>query len=547
MKKKALSLLLASAMVVSLAACGSSDSGSTTNPPASNGSTGDTGNSGDTGSTGGDSTATGDVDYHEVLGDTGLNIVVNGTVTASLDNGQAEFKQQWEEAVGIPLTIQQMDHSGYTDAVGRLFASQEYPDAMIMSADMFKQYAPTGILWDMSEAYENADFQERMILPTINENLKDAEGHLYGFAYAYGNGCVTYVKQAWLDAVGMSIDDIKTYDDYYAMLKAFHDQDPDGNGTTGDTYGVVAAGFIGNEAPYINYLPEFWQDAYPSLIQGDDGVWYDGFQTEETKAALERLRQAYVDGCIDPETLTAQTKTAREKWFSNNQTGSSGVFTYWAGTWYQTLTDNFIKNEVDENLVQLPPIAEVGAYLNREAPVWVIIDSGDPVRNQAVFDALIETMMDGDVVQTLWTYGAEGVHWSTEAEEFTTNPGTDQEKVYTYTDGEFHLKPSPNDPNSVWKKNLIDPALVICELTNGFAAQTELAAEGNKFFTENCKDAPAAPMSETFTNETGTIFDAKLAVITKVVVEGGDIEEAMQGYVDTVGSIIDQCLAELNQ
>ena len=553
MKKKALSLLLASAMVVSLAACG--NSGSDSNQPAadsnnSGNAAADNSNSGNAAAdsnNGGDAAATGDVDYHEVLGDTGLNIVVNGTVTASLDNGQAEFKQQWEEAVGIPLTIQQMDHSGYTDAVGRLFASQEYPDAMIMSADMFKQYAPTGILWDMSEAYENADFQERMILPTINENLKDSEGHLYGFAYAYGNGCVTYVKQAWLDAVGMSIDDIKTYDDYYAMLKAFHDQDPDGNGTTGDTYGVVAAGFIGNEAPYINYLPEFWQDAYPSLIQGEDGVWYDGFQTEETKAALERLRQAYVDGCIDPETLTAQTKTAREKWFSNNQTGSSGVFTYWAGTWYQTLTDSLIKNEVDENLVQLPPIAEVGAYLNREAPVWVIIDSGDPVRNQAVFDALIETMMDGDVVQTLWTYGAEGVHWSTEAEEFTTNPGTDQEKKYSYADGEFHLKPSPNDPNSVWKKNLIDPALVICELTNGFAAQTELAAEGNKFFTENCVDAPAAPMSETFTNETGTIFDAKLAVITKVVVEGGDIEAAMQEYVNTVGSIIDQCLAELNQ
>ncbi len=552
MKKKALSLLLASAMVVSLTACGGGNS--EPSQPAADSNNGnaaaDSNNGGDAAAdsnNGGDAAATGDVDYHEVLGDTGLNIVVNGTVTASLDNGQAEFKQQWEEAVGIPLTIQQMDHSGYTDAVGRLFASQEYPDAMIMSADMFKQYAPTGILWDMSEAYENADFQERMILPTINENLKDSEGHLYGFAYAYGNGCVTYVKQAWLDAVGMSIDDIKTYDDYYAMLKAFHDQDPDGNGTTGDTYGVVAAGFIGNEAPYINYLPEFWQDAYPSLIQGEDGVWYDGFQTEETKAALERLRQAYVDGCIDPETLTAQTKTAREKWFSNNQTGSSGVFTYWAGTWYQTLTDSLIKNEVDENLVQLPPIAEVGAYLNREAPVWVIIDSGDPVRNQAVFDALIETMMDGDVVQTLWTYGAEGVHWSTEAEEFTTNPGTDQEKKYSYADGEFHLKPSPNDPNSVWKKNLIDPALVICELTNGFAAQTELAAEGNKFFTENCVDAPAAPMSETFTNETGTIFDAKLAVITKVVVEGGDIEAAMQEYVNTVGSIIDQCLAELNQ
>jgi len=30
-------------------------------------------------------------------------------------------------------------------------------------------------------------------------------------------------------------------------------------------------------------------------------------------------------------------------------------------------------------------------------------------------------------------------------------------------------------------------------------------------------------------------------------VDGGDVDAAMQTYVDTVGSIIDQCLAELNQ
>lgn len=455
-----------------------------------------------------------------------------------------------EEAVGIDLTIQQLDHSGYTDAVGRLFASQDYPDAMIMSAEMFKQYAPTGLLWDMADAYANAEFQSRITLPSINENMKDEEGHLYAFAPAYGNGCVTYVKKAWLDAVGINIDDIKTYDDYYNMLKAFHDGDPDGNGVDGDTYGVIAAGFIGTEAPWINYLPEFWQGAFPAIYQKEDGTWIDGFQEDATKEALLRMQQAYKDGAIDPETLTASTKIAREKWFSNDQKGSAGVFTYWAGTWYRNLTDFFIKNEVDEELVQLPPIQEIkdtfGGYLNREAPVWVIIDQGDPVRNQAVFDALLDTMLDGDVVQTLWVYGAEDVHWSTKAEEFTTNPGTEKEQSYTYEEGVFHMKPSPNDPNTVWKKNYIDPALAISPLTNGFDDQDELAAAGNKFFTENCVDAPATPVSETFTNESGTIHDAKMAVITAVVVDGGDVESAMQTYVDTVGSIIDQCLTELN-
>ena len=547
MKRKVLTVLLASAMVVSLAACGGEEA-STSGESSSVSSAAGTEAAG-TEAAGTEAAEEGSGYVLETL-----NMVVNGTLTATVDAGQAEFEAQWEEAVGeaighpIDLQIQQLDHSGYVDAVGRLFAGGDYPDVIIMSADMFKQYAPTGLLWDMAEAYENADFQSHLILPAINENLKDAEGHLYGFAPTYGNGCVTYVKKAWLDAVGIDASTIKTYDDYYNMLLAFHNGDPDGNGVTGDTYGVVAAGFMGNEAPWINYLPEFWQDAYPALLQDESGVWYDGFQTEETKAALLRLRQAYVDGAIDPETLTASTKIAREKWFSNDQTGSSGVFTYWAGSWYQTLTDNLIKNEVDSELVQLAPIEEVGAYLNREAPVWCIIDDGDgdDSREQAIFDAFIETMMDGGTVQTLWTYGAEDVHWSTKAETFTTNPGTENEKVYEYADGEFHLKQSPNDPNSVWKKNHLDPALVVCSLDNGFADQSDLASEGNKFFTENCVDAPMSPASETYTNESGTIYDAKLAAITSVVVEGGDVEAAMQTYVDTVGSIIDQCLTELN-
>ena len=540
MKRKFISVLLAGAMVTSLAACGS-NSGDT--PATDNNNTGNTQNS--AASSTGDTTASGDYQLDKLV------MVVDGTLTASLDNGQADLEKQWEDAVGIDLEIQQIDHSGYTDAVGRLFASGDYPDVMVMSADMFSQYMPTGLLWDMTEAYDNADFQARMTLPKINEAVRQkGDGRLYGFSPTYGNGCVTYIKKAWLDALDINIDDIKTYDDYYEMMLRFHNEDPDGNGVNGDTYGVVAAGFVGNEAPYINYLPEFWQDAYPAILQGEDGVWYDGFQSEETKATLLRLQQAYADGVIDPESLTASTKIAREKWFSNDQTGSSAAFTYWAGRWYQTLTDSFIKNGVDAELVQLPPIAEVGAYLNREAPVWVIIDdgNGDNAREQAIFDAFIETMMDGDVVQTLWTYGAEDVHWSIHAEEFSTNANDpEKKKDYSYEEGVFHLKPSPNDPNTLWTKNMFDPNLVVCKLTNGYGDPSTLMAEGNKFFSENSKDAPMSPVSETYTNETGTIYDAKLAVITAVVVEGGDVDAAMQTYVDTVGSIIDQCLAELNQ
>jgi multiple sugar transport system substrate-binding protein/putative aldouronate transport system substrate-binding protein len=560
MKKKIVSALLISAMAVSLVGCG--NNGSATN----GGSASDAGDAQTA-----DSTQTADNGASEDQGSSAteaydlekITMVVNGTLTATLDNGQADFEAQWEEAVGetlghdIDLEIQQLDHSGYTDAVGRLFASGDYPDVILMSADMYKQYAETGLLWDMTEAFNNADFQSRITYPEVNENLK-VNGKLYGFAPAYGNGCVTYVKQSWLDNVGLSIDDIKTYDDYIDMLTKFSTEDPDGNGVDGDTYGVIGCGsnnfgFLSAEAPYINYLPEFWQDAYPALVQDDNGTWIDGFQTDATKAALERIRDAYAAGLIDPETLTAGTKTAREKFFSNEQSGSSGVFTYWAGNWYQTLTNNLISNEVDTDLVQLPPIAEVGAYINREAPVWCIIDDGDgdDSREQAIFDAFMETMLDGGRVQVLWTYGAEGVHWSTAADDgFTTNAGTDNEKVYgPYADGEFHLLQSPSDENTVWSKNAMDPALVIAPLEGDYASFTstsELAVAGNEFFTSHMKDAPLSPASATYTEQSGTINDAKEKCISSVVVDGVDVETAMQTYVDTVGSIVDECLTELN-
>ena len=426
---------------------------------------------------------------------TDLYITVDGTLTANVDSGQKEFEEQWEAAVSerighaIDLHINQPEHSGYKDNVAQLLTTGQpgdgqYPDALIMSATMFKQYQTTGILWNMADAYANAEFQSRIILPAINENMKTSSGELYAFAPTYGNGCVTYVKQSWLDEAGLKIDDIKTFDDYYNMLKAFTK-----NGQTG----VIAAGFGKlDEAPYINYMPEFWQGAYPAIYK-KDGKWVDGFQEQATIDALKRLAQGYADGVIDKATEEASTKTAREKWFSNDQSTSEGVFTYWAGTWLRTLTSSLDKNEVDVSLgdnrvVQLPPIKEIqdtwGGYSNREAPFWVITDDGDgdDSREQAIFDALIETMLDGDRVQTLWTYGAEDVHWSIHAEEFTTNPDDpEKKKDYVYEEGQFHLKQAPNDPNSVWKKNHLDSVLVIAPLTNGYVDNDPLVEEGNKY------------------------------------------------------------------
>ena len=269
-----------------------------------------------------------------------ITIMVDGTVTTKVNNRDA-FEKRWEELTGIDLEIIQPDHDAYYDVVGQTFASgpENWPDAIILSSTYYAGYAEEGALWDMTDAWNNSELKAsgRVTGEAVVDNMK-IDGKLYGFPVTRGNGCVTYVKKAWLDNVGLEAP--QNYDEYMNMLKAFTEGDPDGNGVNGDTYGVSAAGIIGTEAPFVNYLPEFYQDAYPSFIKGDDGVWYDGFTKDNFKDALKRLQEAYAAGYIDKETLTNGTNDCRNKFYEDK----FGVFTYWAGTWASNLKNNLEAN-----------------------------------------------------------------------------------------------------------------------------------------------------------------------------------------------------------
>ena len=196
-RNKILSLLLSVSMLTALTACGSQGSDT---PAAS------TTDSGSTASSVAESTASSDDGY--VLDK--VTLVVDGTFNASVDAYQDKFVELWDTAVSealghpISLNIQQLDHSSYVDGVGRLFASGDYPDVILLNAGQYAEYAKTGLLWDMTDAYDNAKFQSHMVLPAVNENVR-IDGRQYGLSTGLGGGCITYVKQAWLDAVGSRI------------------------------------------------------------------------------------------------------------------------------------------------------------------------------------------------------------------------------------------------------------------------------------------------------------------------------------------------------
>ena len=451
-----------------------------------------------------------------------ITVMIDGTVLDQ-NNGRDAIEKRWEELhPGFDLEIIQPDHSAYYDVMQqRMSNKNDWPDVLILSSTYYVDYASAGALWDMTEAWENSKTKNsgRFTGDNVFEGLK-IDGKLYGFAPTRGNGCVTYVKKAWLNAVDMEAP--KTFDEYIAMCEAFVQKDPDGNGKA-DTYAISAAGFIGNEAPFINYLPEFYQDAYPYFVKGDDGVWYDGFLTDTMKAALQRLADAYAKGLIDPDTLTNTTANARNKFYDDK----FGVFTYWAGTWATNLKTNLEANGRSGELIALPPLEGLPAYFDRVPPVWAITTKcANP---QLVFDTFIDTMLDGGDTQMLFTYGPEGVYYSFE--------------------GGFHMLENLEKAGTNYTKFHIDPMLALASFAEGYYDPKEEsvlpeAKAASALFNENSRLASIVPATEAMTEFNGQLTTLKNEMVANVIMGTKTYDQALEDFKAAGGDLFSAAIVE---
>lgn len=522
--QKFLSLGLSLSLVLSLTACGTKDNSETKNDATTTPAAGSNNNA---------SASTGDVEKPATI-----NVMVDGTVFTE-PQGRSPFESALEAELGMDIVFTQPDHSGYYDAVNLTFSGGNWPDVVILGGSYYANYASAGLLADITEYWDNSELKAsgRITNTAAIESLK-IDGKLYGFTPARGNGCVTYIKQAWLDRAGLDVP--TNYDEYLNMLKVFTESDMDGSGDPSNTYGVSAAGFIGSEAPYTNYLPEFYQDAYPDFTQDENGTWYDGFSADEMKAALQRLKDAYVAGYIDKETITNGTKDCRNKYFDDK----FGVFTYWAGTWAATLKTNLESNELDGELVAMPPIAEAGAYIERQAPAWCITTKAK--NPEGIFKYFFEAMLDGDTVQTIWTYGVKGVHWDNVAETIKLTEDTS----VSFEEGQFHFKASLEKPDTLLKKAHIDPMLSFAKFDDGkdvgAANLDPVALDSAEKFNGWSVPAPVIKSNDTINEYNADLWDLRTQIVTKVVTGGLTVEDGMKEYQTKSASMVSEILSSLN-
>lgn len=225
-----------------------------------------------------------------------FTVMADSTIVTET-NGAEAFYAYLKDLTGLDIEWKRPDHSGYYDAVANAFNSDDtMPDVVLLSSDYYALYASNGFLWNMTDAWANSETKKsgrlidtaENVLSALMVNGEDGTQAMYGFSPYRGNGCCTYIKKAWLDKAGIDssklADEQMNFETYYGILKKL--------AASAGHYVISSPGFVSTEAPYTNYLPEFFQKASYTFYKDSSGKYVDGFAEKAMEEALQRIQTA---------------------------------------------------------------------------------------------------------------------------------------------------------------------------------------------------------------------------------------------------------------
>lgn len=214
------------------------------------------------------------------------------------------------------------------------------------------------------------------------------DGKIYGLACspALTEGQVMVIRQDWLDNLGLSAP--TNMDEFETVIKAFTEDDPDGNGVD-DTYGFTYAGDsiynTGWVADPVTLFSAYSGKNIPgSWAENENGELVYGSIHEGNKKALERMAQWHANGWLFQEAAATGAWDAMMQFTE----GKAGIF---IGRPWAIVSVG--------DVVSVHPDAVIKAYPN------ICQDNGDPTYQTAqVNDGWLMFNKDFDNMEAFFTY-----------------------------------------------------------------------------------------------------------------------------------------------
>lgn len=256
-----------------------------------------------------------------------ISIVISNlgmTFPSGMDENDNRYLNYIEEQTGLEIQITTPPVEVYDEKLDVIMSSGNLPDMLHAYEPVwFGNYAKQGAFQPLddlidrygphlkekipAEAWERVRYGGKIYaVPSLNE--------VSGVELMYG-------RKDWLDRLGLQPP--KTLEEYREVIRAFTQDDPDGNGLD-DTIGLTLMIDLGRSSPFFGAFGtqlDTWFERNGKLVNGSI--------LPETKEALAYLNGLYEEGLLDREfPLNLQNNL-----FEKIEDGKVGLF---SATWYDT-------------------------------------------------------------------------------------------------------------------------------------------------------------------------------------------------------------------
>lgn len=403
---------------------------------------------------------------------------------ASIENMETNtFTKTLQDKTNIQIKWELVPDKALNDRKQLMLASGDYPEVILNGAltkDEQMKYGKQGVFIPLNDLIDKyaPNFKKIMNdLPYVKSSITAPDGNIYALpqineCYHCNYAQKLWINKAWLDKLGLKMP--TTTDEFYEVLKAFKEKDPNGNGKKDEIP------LTGSDDMWAGNIASFLMNAFiiDDQVDKDSGTFLmvkDGkvdlaANKPEWKQGLLYLNKLYKEGLIDPASFT-QNADAVQQLGNRQDANVLGALTT-ALISYAFSTDD--KTPRHKEYVTVPPLKGPGGV--QQAGYFAGISRSQmAITNKATKDQQIAAIRLADYLYTeeailLQEHGPEGKGWRKAKDgELDMNGKPAKYAIIPQTE----KKPTHNDG---WEQ--IGPSLRTFQYRDSFAALQDPLAEG---------------------------------------------------------------------
>lgn len=342
-----------------------------------------------------------------------------------IDYQTNDFTKWMEEKTGVIINFDTVPAAGALEKVNIILASGDLPPVFYglrMDAVQQTQFGIEEKLFiPLNKLIEEQGFFFKKALPDYSVDVMGVitapDGNVYSMptltdCYQCAYSKKMWVNNVWLDNLGL--EEPTTTEEYYDVLKAFKDGDPNNNGDTTDEYPLIG-GKMWNGNPELFLFNSFFFysgfDRPFSILNGSPEITVT---MDEYKEALKYLNRLYSEELLYEASYTQDGSQAK---MMGNNPDEQIVGSFPVGSLHAVVTHD---NEHYRDYSTIAPL---------EGPEGVAYSLFDPYGAVVQGDFTITTACEYPEIAFKWAdylydfestmgsrYGIEGVQWEYPAE-----------------------------------------------------------------------------------------------------------------------------------